>query len=203
MAYSGLWAIHRRSRHDGKQMIDDAPEIKTLSTKAVYQNRWMKVREDIVERRDGSRGVYGVVEKNDFSLIVPIEATGTVYLVEQFRYPVGKRFWELPQGSWEEREGVDPLELAYGELREETGLAADEMMYVGQLFEAYRYSTQRCHIFLARGLHPLLTDLDPEEQGLISRGFATEAVIDMIVRGEIKDAATVAAFGLLRLKGLL
>ena len=81
--------------------------------------------------------------------------------------------------------------------------AADEMMYVGQLFEAYGYSTQRCHIFLARGLHPLLTDLDPEEQGLISRGFATEAVIDMIVRGEIKDAATVAAFGLLRLKGLL
>lgn len=184
-------------------MADDAPEIATLSTKTVYQNRWMKVREDIIERRDGSQGVYGVVEKNDFSLIVPIDATGTVYLVEQFRYPAGKRFWELPQGSWEEQENVDPLELAYGELREEAGLAADEMTYAGELFEAYGYSTQRCHIFLARGLRLLSTDLDPEEQGLISRGFALEVVIDMIVRGEIKDAATVAAFGLLRLKGLL
>ncbi|WP_428427606.1 NUDIX domain-containing protein [Pararhizobium sp.] len=184
-------------------MTDDAPEIMMLSTKTVYQNRWMTVREDIVERRDGSRGVYGVVEKNDFSLIVPIDATGTVYLVEQFRYPVGKRCWELPQGSWEEQAGVDPLELAHGELREETGLAADEMTYVGQLFEAYGYSTQSCHIFLARGLRPLSTNLDPEEQGLISRGFAIETVIELIVRGEIKDAATVAAFGLLRLKGLL
>lgn len=184
-------------------MADDVPEIMTLSSTAVYQNRWMKVREDIVERRDGSQGVYGVVEKNDFSLIVPIDAAGTVYLVEQFRYPVGKRFWELPQGSWEEQEGVDPLELAHGELREETGLAADDMTYVGQLFEAYGYSTQRCHIFLARGLRPISTNLDPEEQGLISRGFAIETVIDWIVRGEIKDAATVAAFGLLRFKGLL
>lgn len=184
-------------------MTDDALEITTLSTKTVYQNRWMKVREDRVERRDGSQGIYGVVEKNDFSLIVPIDAAGVVYLVEQFRYPVGKRFWELPQGSWEEHEDVDPLELAHGELREETGLAADEMTYVGQLFEAYGYSTQRCHIFLARGLRPLSTNLDPEEQGLISRGFAIEEVIDMIVRGELKDAATVAAFGLLHLKGLL
>ena len=184
-------------------MTKDAAEIATLSTKTVYQNRWMKVREDIVQRRDGSQGIYGVVEKNDFSLIVPIDATGTVHLVEQFRYPAGKRFWELPQGSWEDLEGVDPLELAHGELREETGLAADEMIYAGELFEAYGYATQRCHIFLARGLRPLSTDLDPEEQGLVSRGFAIEAVVDMIVRGEIKDAATVAAFGLLRLKGLL
>ncbi|MDW5314036.1 NUDIX hydrolase [Rhizobium sp. PL01] len=116
-------------------MADDVPEIMTLSSTAVYQNRWMKVREDIVERQDGSQGVYGVVEKNDFSLIVPIDAAGTVYLVEQFRYPVGKRFWELPQGSWEEQEGVDPLELAHGELQEETGLVADDMTYVGQLLK--------------------------------------------------------------------
>ena len=67
----------------------------------------MRVREDMIRRRDGSTGIYGVVEKPDFVVIVPVEDDGRVHLVEQYRYPVKGRYWEFPQGSWEREPGVD------------------------------------------------------------------------------------------------
>ena len=178
-------------------------EIKTLGSRQVYENRWMKVREDRIVYPDGSESIYGVVEKNDAALIFAMDDEEGVYLVEQFRYPVGRRFWELPQGAWQEHENIDPLTLAHGEQREETGLSATEMIYVGETYEAYGFAANKCHIFLATGLQVGKPSLDAEEQGLISRRFAIGEAIEMIFRGEIKDACTIAAFGLLRLKGII
>lgn len=179
------------------------PEIETLSSRVVYQNRWMTVREDAIRRQDGSQGIYGVVEKADFAAIVPIEPDGSIHLVEQYRYPVGGRFWEIPQGSWEQKPEADPLIVAHGELREETGLLAGEMIELGYLFEGYGYSNQGCHVFLARQLTQQARDLDPEEQDLICRRFPACEVMAMIQSGEIRDAITVAAIGLLVMQGLL
>lgn len=178
------------------------PEISTLGTRVVYQNRWMTVREDAIRRQDGSQGLYGVVEKPNFVVIVPVEEDGSVHLVEQFRYPVQQRFWEFPQGAWEQAPNADPLDVARGELQEETGLIADRMAYVGHLFQGYGFATQGYHVFLAQGLSRTTTNLDHEEQGLITRLYPFATLIDMILSGEIKDATTVAAFGLLQLKGL-
>ncbi len=105
----------------------DKPEIETVTSRIVYQNNWMVVREDIIRRRDGSPGLYGVVEKSEFVVIIPVEADGSVHLVEQYRYPIGRRFWEFPQGAWEDRPDADKEAVAQGELREETGLVAGEM----------------------------------------------------------------------------
>jgi 8-oxo-dGTP pyrophosphatase MutT (NUDIX family) len=178
------------------------PEIATLSTRLVYENRWMRVREDSIRRQDGSGGIYGVVEKPDFVTIAALEQ-GILHLVEQYRYPIGARFWELPQGSWETNPAVDPRELAQRELREETGLEASAMTYAGNLLQGYGYATQAYHVFLATGLRPGPVRLEHEEQGLISRPFALADVEGMIRDGTIRDATTVAALGLLRLKGLL
>src|ERR1700730_3746859 len=127
---------------------DESVNIETTSPRLVYENRWMRVREDTIRRRDGSNGIYGVVEKPDFVVIIPVEDEGRLYVVEQFLYPVKGRYWEFPQCSWEQIEGADPLEMARGELREETGLDAAEMTYVGHLFEACGYSNQGFHILL-------------------------------------------------------
>ena len=182
---------------------DESANIETISTRFVYENRWMRVREDTIRRRDGSTGIYGVVEKSDFVVIVPVEDDGQVHLVEQYRYPVKSRYWELPQGSWEQEPGADPMEMARGELREETGLDAAHMTYVGHLFEACGYADQGYHIFLATGLRHGDADPEHEEQDLVTRDFALSEVERMIRDGEIKDGTTVAALGLLRLKGLL
>lgn len=106
--------------------MDDAGAIETTGTQIVYENRWMRLREDTIRRQDGSSGIYSVVEKPDF-VVVPIAADGRLHLGEQFRYPVRGRYWEFPQGSWEGTPGADPLDIARGELREETGPEADEL----------------------------------------------------------------------------
>ena len=181
--------------------MTNKPEIETTASTVVYSNRWMSVREDRILRANGQAGIYGVVEKRDFATIAAVQ-DGQIWLVEQYRYPVGRRFWELPQGSWEDQD-VDPLALARAELREETGLAAAEMVHAGRFFQAYGYSTQAFSLFLATGLTQGETELDAEEQGLIARPFDIAEVEAMIVGGTIMDVTTVAAFGVLRLKGLL
>jgi ADP-ribose pyrophosphatase len=178
-------------------------EIATIDTRVVYENRWMRVREDAIRRRDGSSGIYGVVEKPDFVVIVPLEDNGSLHLVEQFRYPVQRRFWEFPQGSWEQIPDADPLEMARGELREETGLNAAQMTYVGHLFQGYGYATQGYHVFLAQNLRHGNAEREHEEQDLVTQMFTFSDVIRMIQSGEIKDATTVAALGLLQLAGLV
>ena len=74
--------------------------IRRLKTREVYRNPWMAVREDEIERNNGTRGIYGVVEKHDSAIIIPIEGSNVV-LVEQFRYPISERSVEFPQGSLE------------------------------------------------------------------------------------------------------
>jgi ADP-ribose pyrophosphatase len=95
------------------------------------------------------------------------------------------------------------MEIARGELREETGLAAARMTYAGHLFEAYGYANQGYHIFVATGLRRGEDDREREEQDLLTQEFPLSEVERMIREGEIKDSTTVAALGLLRLKGLL
>ncbi|MFT8243836.1 NUDIX domain-containing protein [Roseomonas sp. BN140053] len=177
-------------------------DITTTDTRLVYENRWMRVREDRVRRRDGSPGLFGVVEKTDFVTVAAVQ-DGMVHMIEQYRYPVRRRYWELVQGMWEDRPGTDPRELARAELREETGLRAAEVTYAGRLFLAYGFCTQANHVFLATGLTPGEASLEPEEQDLITRAFPLAEVEGMIREGVIEDQSTVAALGLLRLKGML
>jgi ADP-ribose pyrophosphatase len=179
------------------------PDIETLATRIVYENRWMRVREDEIRYRDGSTGIYGVVVKPNFVVIAPLDSHGKLHLVEQYRYPIGIRSWEFPQGAWEESPDADPLELARGELREETGLDAAEIVHAGHLYQACGYATQSYNIYLARKLRRTEAKLEATEQDLITRAFATEEVLDMVQQGVIKDASTIASLGLLKLKGLL
>ncbi|MGM8226178.1 NUDIX domain-containing protein [Cellvibrio sp. ARAG 10.3] len=176
-------------------------EIKTLGSKTVYANRWMTVREDAIERPSGHTGIYGVVEKADFAVIAAVQDR-QMYLVEQYRYPVAGRYWELPQGSWESS-AIAPAALAAAELREETGLIANDIRHVGHLFLAYGYSTQGYDIFFATDLTQSSAQIEPEEHGLVTQPFTVDDVEQMILAGQIKDATTVAAFGLLKMKGLI
>jgi 8-oxo-dGTP pyrophosphatase MutT (NUDIX family) len=175
-------------------------EIRATSTRVVYENPYLLLREDRVRRADGSEGVYSVVEKSDFALIVPVDADGRLWLVEQFRYPVGQRLWEFPQGGWPEHAGAgDPVELARRELREETGLRAGSLRRLGHLYEAYGYSDQGFDVFLATDLEEGEAEPEPGEVGMRSGRFEPAEIEEMIRGGTLKDAPTVAAYGLFRL----
>ncbi|MFP5227620.1 MAG: NUDIX domain-containing protein, partial [Acidobacteriota bacterium] len=139
--------------------------IRTLSSREIYRNPWLRLREDQIERSNGAPGIYGVVEKDDCAIILPIDGD-SIYLIEQFRYTIQQRALELPQGGWETAD-VDPEELARGELREETGLTAASMTSLGWIWIAYGFARQKQHVFLATGLTPGETDRDPEEHDLV------------------------------------
>lgn len=176
--------------------------IKQLSTKIVYQNKWMTVKEDGVEFANGSQGIFGTVEKPDFALIVPLFENG-FQLVKQYRYPVQQSFWEFPQGSYEEKPGIDPAELAKNELKEETGLVAGVLKKVGFLYEAYGYCNQGFHIFLAQDLLQLTAKREQSEQDMVSKRVTFAEFEQMVERGEITDAPTMSAYGLLRMKRVI
>lgn len=179
----------------------DEPEIRATGSRLAYSNRWMRVREDTIARAGGAAGIYGVVEKPDFTVVAPWQ-DGCLHLVQQFRYPVGARYWEFPQGASFD-ENIDPRALAAAELREETGLRADSLLHVGRMFPSYGFATQAFDIYLATGLCQGDTALEPEEEGLVSQAFPLAEFERMVADGTIRDAVTVAAFGLMRLKGLL
>ncbi|MGD0891057.1 MAG: NUDIX hydrolase [Terracidiphilus sp.] len=168
--------------------------ITTLSTREVYRNQWMRLREDQILRSNGEKGIYGVVEKDDAAIILPIDQ-GRVWLVEQFRYTIQERALELPQGGWE-MEVEHPEELARGELREEIGMEAAEMRYLGTLWIAYGFARQRQHVFLASGLTATKKDPDPEEHDLEVRSMPVEEFEEMMRNGVVRDNCTLSAWGL-------
>jgi 8-oxo-dGTP pyrophosphatase MutT (NUDIX family) len=171
-----------------------ARSIATLSSREVYRNRWMRVREDEILRSNGQKGIYGVVEKPDGAIILPID-DGHIWLVEQFRYTIQERALELPQGTWE-REIEDPEELARGELQEELGLKATQMIQLGALWIAYGFVRQREHVFLASGLSPAEKNPDAEEHDLVVHSVPIPEFERMMLDGTIRDECTVAAWGL-------
>lgn len=170
------------------------PTITTLSSREVYRNHWMRVREDEILRSNGEKGIYGVVEKDDGAIILPIE-NGRVWLVEQFRYTVRQRSLELPQGSWE-RVVDSPEELARGELKEELGLEASEMVHLGSLWLAPGFLCQKLHVFLATGLTESEKQPDAEEHDLVVHLLPVEEFEQKMLNGEVRDNCTLSAWGL-------
>jgi len=180
----------------------DVKEIETIGSRVMYQNKWMTVREDKIRRASGAEGIYGVVDKADFVAIIPVHQ-GYIHLVEQYRYPVDARYWEIPQGSWEENPEADNSVVAAGELQEETGLVAGKMECIGHIYQAYGYSNQGFHLYIASELEKSEQNLDQEEEGLITSKFKLKEFETMITSGVVKDATTISAYGFAKLKGLV
>ncbi|MGQ0719020.1 MAG: NUDIX domain-containing protein [Pseudonocardiales bacterium] len=172
--------------------------MQTLGSRQVYANAWMTVREDDVQRSDGSPGIYGVVDKPDYALIIPLDGD-RVHLVEQYRYPVRARRWEFPQGTAPDRADADPVALAARELREETGLVAGRLRLLGMLDVAPGMSAQRGRVFLATELVDGRPEREPTEQDMRSAWFSRADLDGMVRSGELCDAQSLAAYALLLL----
>jgi 8-oxo-dGDP phosphatase len=172
--------------------------VETLSSREVYANAWMTVREDAVRRADGTEGIYGVVDKPTFALVIARDGD-RLHLVEQYRYPVRQREWEFPAGTAPDRAEVDPAELAVQELREETGLIAGRMELIGHLHLAPGMSSQRGTVWLATKLTEGPPQREASEQDMRTAWFTTTEVEKMVRAGEITDSPTLAAYLLLQL----
>lgn len=176
--------------------------IKQLATKIVYKNPWMKVREDDVKFPNGHTGIYGVVEKDHFVLIVPFDGE-FFHLVKQFRYATNEYSLEFPQGKHEDNPDIDPLALANAELGEEIGMRARKMDKLGFFYEAPGYSNQGFYLFLATDLSEVEKNPDVTEADLTAHKMSVEEFEHAVLSGEITDAPTISAYGLLKIKKII
>ncbi|HEY3527878.1 MAG TPA: NUDIX hydrolase [Nocardioides sp.] len=172
--------------------------IQTLTSAVVYENEWLSVREDQIRYADGSRGLYSVVDRDDFALVIPADDDG-FHLVEQYRYPTRVRSWEFPSGSFPAGRSGTPEDMAAAELKEETGFTAGDLKRLGYLHVANGTTGQGVHVFLANDLEPGEPDREPGEQDMEQRWFSRHDVEAMIRDGVITDGPSVAAYLLMTL----
>lgn len=168
--------------------MNDDP-IKTLASKTVYQNPWIRVREDEILRPDGSKGIYGVVESKDSVVIVALNDKDEVYLIRSFKYPPKLWNWGLPGGGGE---GEEALVASKRELAEETGIVASDWSVLGETRVSSGLMTERMTVLLARNL-TFKDKIDADDKDLISEGrfFGFDEIDEMLQKHEIDDAQTV------------
>ena len=164
---------------------------KKLSSKVVFDNPWITVFEDRVVNPGGGRNDYGHVHfKNKAVAILPLDKEGNTWLVGQDRYTLGTFTWELPMGGAPLAES--PLDAAQRELREETGLSAAKWTEVMRLHTSNSITDEVGIVFVAEELTEGPSDLD-ETENIELRKLTLAEALQMIERGEITDAITVAA----------
>jgi ADP-ribose pyrophosphatase len=168
---------------------------RVTSSRVVYENRWLRLHEDRTERADGTPGLYAWIEKPPAAVIVPLDGDH-VWLIEQYRHPVGARFWEFPMGAWEDDPDASAEDLARGELAEETGLRAGRMEHLGRLFFANGVMDQPFDVWLASDLEPGERAPEDTEADLRVARVPVAELEAMIDRGGFQDAASVAAWHL-------
>jgi ADP-ribose pyrophosphatase len=169
--------------------LTDTP-WKTLSTKPIYGNRWLSLREDLVELPDGRTTIYGVVACGQCVGTLPFLDPDTVLLIRQYRYVARRVTWEMPTGGVHAGEVVE--EAAQRELSEEIGFRADRLIHVCTYHTSKSVLDETAHLFLGEGMTKL--ELPPDETEFIEvRPFPFREALRMVLSGEIVDSMTIIA----------
>jgi 8-oxo-dGTP pyrophosphatase MutT (NUDIX family) len=163
----------------------------TKSSRVVYGNAWIRVREDEVIRPDGGAGIYGVVEIRPSVGIVAINERDEVALVGQWRYALSRYSWEIPRGGSHPGE-TDMRQVAERELAEEAGVRASDWKLLGAVDVCNGVADDVQSLFWATGLSPTNRNLDPEEDiAIVWKPF--EEAVAMAMDGRITEVCSVAA----------
>lgn len=166
---------------------------KTLSSRPVIQDRWLRVRADRVEIAPGHiLDPYFVLEEPEWVHTVALDRAGNVLLVRQYRHPVGRFTWELPGGVAEP--GEDLLAAARRELREETGATAPRWQPVAAAFPNPARLNNRVHVFLAEDASVGGPPEPDAAEALECAWFSLAEVFGLIRGGEFSQANHIALF---------
>jgi 8-oxo-dGTP pyrophosphatase MutT (NUDIX family) len=156
-----------------------------LSSKVTYKNPWMQIREDTIEKLDGSKGIYGVMESRDSVMVVVVNEENEIYLVNTFSYPSHSWNWELPGGGGDNEEFVTASKR---ELAEETGIIANEWHILGKTRVCNGFMTERMATLLAQDL-TFGEKAPADDHDLMNGGrfFTLSQIHEMIGNGKIND----------------
>jgi ADP-ribose pyrophosphatase len=163
---------------------------KTLSTRSIYSNKWLSLREDLVELPDKRTTIYGVVTCGQCVGILPFVDPDTVLLIRQYRYVARRVTWEMPTGGIHDGESIE--EAAQRELAEEIGYRAGRLIPISTYHTSKSVVDETAHLFLAEELVKVEMVRDATEF-IEVRPFPFRRVLEMVLAGEIVDGMTIIA----------
>jgi 8-oxo-dGTP pyrophosphatase MutT (NUDIX family) len=173
---------------------------KTLSTTPIYSNRWISLREDLVELPDGRTTIYGVVTCGQCIGVLPFVDPNTVLLIRQYRYVARRTTWEMPTGGVHAGESIEAA--VQRELAEEIGYHAARLTHVSTYHTSKSVVDETAHLFIGEDLAPAA--LPPDETEFIDvRPVPFTEALRMVLSGDIVDSMTIiAVLHAARLKGV-
>ena len=168
---------------------------KTLTSEQVYKGKIVNIRLDSVELVNGKTSFREVVEHAGGVVILAVDDNNRAYMVRQFRYPIGRAMLEVPAGKLEK--GEDPLEGAIRELREETGLTAEKLVYFGGTYPSPGFCDEQLHIYLALGLTH--GEACPDEDEFLNlEVIDLDELVQMVMSGKLLDGKSINAIFMAR-----
>jgi ADP-ribose pyrophosphatase len=183
---------------DSRKNLAEAPWT-TLSSRPIYSNRWLSLREDQVALPDGGTSIYGVVTCGNCVGVLPFIDPRTVLLIKQYRYVAKRVTWEMPTGGVHPGESIE--QAAQRELGEEVGYRAGRLKWVSSYHTSKSVMDETAHLFIGEDLAELKLNSD-ETEFIEVQPFLFERVVQMVLASEILDSMTViAVLHAARLKG--
>jgi 8-oxo-dGTP pyrophosphatase MutT (NUDIX family) len=174
---------------DTRKNLAEAPWT-TLSSRPIYSNRWLSLKEDQVVLPNGARSIYGVVSCGHCVGVLPFIDPKTVLLIKQYRYVAKRVTWEMPTGGVHRGESIE--EAAQRELGEEVGYRAGRLKWVSTYHTSKSVMDETAHLFIGEDLAELKLDSD-ETEFIEVQPFPFEKVVQMVLASEILDSMTVIA----------
>ena len=172
-----------------------------LDSEVKYENNWIRVVHQKVINPSGGEGIYGTVNFKNIAVgVVPIDQDGNIWLVGQYRFPLNEYSWEIPEGGCPKGEEV--LDTAKRELKEETGLIAQEWKLISKLHTSNSVCNEVAYIYLAESITQSESQPEETEQLQVKKVSLNEALM-MVMDDRITDSMSVAGIlKVARLKGL-
>ena len=162
----------------------------TVESKLVYEGRILDLRVDTVRLPSGRLTTREIAEHSDSVCMVPLDNQGKVLLVRQYRKSVESNLLEVPAGGINENEA--PEAAALRELQEEVGYTARKIVRLAGFWVSPGWCTEFMYAYLATELSPAQLEADFDEDIAVIRVPLADT-LDLITRGEIQDAKSVAS----------
>lgn len=164
----------------------------TESSTEKYNNPWIQVTEHQVINPSGKPGIYGTVHFKNIAIgIIAIDESNNTWLVGQWRYPLNQWSWEIPEGGGSI--GIDPLESAKRELKEEAGLTATRWTMIQRVHLSNSVSDEEGFIFMAENLEEGTHEREETEADMRVKKIPLTDALEMVLNGQITDSLSVMA----------